>query len=820
MLSKDIRFAIRMLVKYPGHTLVSTIVLSLGIGLTATIFSVVHGTFLRELPFYNAHQLVRLGCSNISAGMTSLPVRPHDYFDWRAHQTSFEGVAAWAGASLIVSGPAGAAERKNGAYISANLFDLLGVNTAIGRTFEDHDTEVQAEPAVILSDKIWRQRFSGDSQILGSQIRINSEAMVVVGVMPPGFAFPLSQELWLPLRIDIDTIDRGRGMRLQVFGRLRDTTSLSRARAEMSGIAERLANEFPESNKGIGAVVDRYLDAYSDNEMRSYLYTILGAAFAILLVACANVANLLLARSTLRSHELAIRGSLGATRFRLVIQLLTESGILSILGGGLGLGIAAGGSHLTNNVISPMLRSFWIDIRLDPQVFLFVVVTTLLSGAISGVLPALNASGPRMIDILKNQSCRFASPRAGNFMRFLVVFEITLSCALLIVTGMMVLSIVNLASANYGFATADVLIGQLSLEGTKYESSHSLRGFYAEILRRLEVVSGVRAVALTSNVPGDRSAYRMPFTVEGRIHSTDTQHPTAQVISVTPDYFNTFSVSPTQGRTFTASDNEDGQQVAIVTESYADHYLGSPPYIGQRFRLGEGDPGQSWITVVGIVPDALLGAEIPRQASGSLAIVVAPLGKDREGIFLPIAQSTRRWFSVVVRSEGSPLSLTGAVRNQIDAIDSDLPIFWVRTMKADIADALWVNRFLSKTFISFGIIAFLLALIGLYAVMAESVSRRMQELGLRMALGAQARELFTLILKGGLIQLSVGVLLGLTLAASFSAILTNFLYRVTSWNYLICTLVCVSVILIGIIACIVPAFRAMRVDPLAAIRYE
>ncbi len=809
-----------MLVKYPGHTLVSTIVLSLGIGLPATIFSVVHGTFLRELPFHNAHQLVRLGCSNISTGMPNLPVRPHDYLDWRAQQTSFEGVAAWAGASLIVSGPSGAAERNNGAYVSAKFFDILGVHAALGRTFEDHDTEVQAEPVVILGDKIWRQRFSGDSQIVGSQIRINGVATVVVGVMPPGFAFPLSQELWLPLRIDISTIDRGRGMRLQVLGRLGDTTSLSRARAEMSVIAERLANEFPESNKNIGAVVDPYLDAYSDNEMRSYLYTILGAAFAILLVACANVANLLLARSTLRSQELAIRGFLGATRLRLVIQLLTESVILSTLGGGLGLGIAAAGSHLTNSVITPMLRSFWIDIRLDPQVLLFVAVATLLSGAISGVLPALHASGPGMIDILKNQSCRFTSPRTGNFMRFLVVFEITLSCALLIATGMMVLSIVNLGSANYGFATVDVLLGQLSLEGPKYESSQSLRGFYAEILRRVEGISGVRAVALASNVPGDRSAYRMPFTVEGEIYYTETQYPTAQIISVTSDYFKVFDVSPTQGRTFAASDDEDSQQVAVVTESYADRYLGRPPYLGQRFCLGKGAPGQTWITVVGIVPDILLGAEIPRQASGSPAIVVAPPGKDREGIFLPIAQSTRRWFSVAVRTEGSPLSLTGAIRNQIAAIDADLPVFWVRTMKADITNALWVNRFLSKTFISFGLIAFLLAMIGLYAVMAESVNQRMQELGLRMALGAQTREIFTLVLKSGLIQLIVGVLMGLTLAASFSVLLTNFLYRVSPWNHFIFTLVCVSVIVVGIIACVVPARRAMRVDPLVAIRCE
>jgi predicted permease len=708
---KDLRYSARMLLKTPGNTAVSVIALALGIGLTTTMFSITYGALHRGLPFEEPHRIMHLERNNLSEDIESMEVTMHDFQDWRAQQTSFEDIASFYTGTANLSGLDGRPERFSGAFMTAGGFEMLRVRPVIGRTFIDQDDEPGAQQTLILGYNLWQNRFDGDREVIGRTVRMNGEVTTVIGVMPEGFLFPMSHELWLPHRQDLSEIERGDGITLEVFGRLKDGVSKDQAAAELATIARRLEMEYPETNEGVGTVIKPYTEEYIGEEPARMLYTMLAAVFLVLIIACVNVANLLLARVSVRSKEMAIRSALGASRFRIVLQFLSETFTLAAVGAAVGLSIAWAGVRLFNNAIAPTDPPFWIDIRIDTVALLFAIGLALVAAVAAGILPALKASGAKVNEILKDESRGTSSLRMGKLSKGLVVAEIAMSCGLLVGAGLMVKSIVQLRNVDFGFATEDVLTARVGLFEGDYPDTTSRLQFFDELVMRLDAQPAVAKASLSSGLPALGSG-RWRFAVEGETYEADRDYPLTRRMMVTPGHFETYGVSVLQGRDFGTQDSRDNLPVAIVNEPFAERYFPGEGPIGRRIRLGDSESEEPWVTIVGVVQDMYLGG---------------PDNNDPEGVYVPLAQNDARFLSISMRAAGgAAMSLAPMVRDEVIGIDSDLPLYWVRTLDTAIAENTWFYRVFGVLFMVFGGVALFLGAVGLYGVMAFSVSRRTQ----------------------------------------------------------------------------------------------
>jgi predicted permease len=804
-LLKEIRYAARTLRKSPGLSGIAVLALALGIGLTTIMFSIVHGAILKGLPFDDAHRLMHLERNNLAEDIESMEVTIHDYMDWREQQQSFESLAAFYDGTINLSGTE-RAERYEGAFMTANAFGSLGVQPILGRGFREDEDEPGAPPVIMLGYHVWQDRFSGAEDVIGSTVQVNGEQTTIIGVMPEGFRFPFLQDVWVPLRMDPLELKRGTGTTLEVYGRLRDGVSLDQATAEMQAIAQRLGTAYPETNEGVGVVMKPYAEEYVGEEPRGLLFTMLAAVFLVLLIACANVANLLLARASTRSRELAIRSAIGASRLRVVLQLLGDGLVLSTVGAALGIGIAWFGVRAFNDAIASADPPFWIDIGLHPTVLLFVLGITVLAGVLSGIIPALQASGTRVNEVLKDESWGSSGFRVGKLSRGLVVAEIALSVGLLVGAGLMIKSVANLNSIEYGFTTEEVFTARMGLFESEYPDRESRQIFFDEAVRRLDGLPGVEAATLATSLPGVWSGGTW-FAVEGESYDRDQDYPGANWVAVTPDYFETFDVEISGGRGFTTADGADGMQVAIVNESFADRYFAGEDALGRRIRQGRSESVQPWLTIVGIVPDMYLeGVEDQED--------------DPEGMYVPLAQADVSFIYMALRAGGNPMTLANPARDAVAAVDRDVPLYWVQSLQSAIDETTWYFRVFGTLFVIFGIVALFLASVGLYGVMSASVSNRTTEMGIRMALGAKAGDVRRLVLRQGMIQMAIGVALGLALASLLARGLEILLYRVEAWDPL--TFISISLVLtaVGLLASYVPALRATRVEPMAALRYE
>ncbi len=806
LLLKDIRFGIRMLVKQPAVTLIAVTALTLGIGLTTTMFSIVYGALIRGLPFEDSQRLVHVERTRLSENIQSMEVTIHDYLDYRAQQRSFEDLAAFYTGTVNVSGTEGRPDRYNGAFITAGAFPLIRTQPLMGRTFREGEDTPSAEPVILLGYGAWQSRFGGDPNVVGRTVRVNGETMTVIGVMPEGFAFPIQQEVWVPLRLDPLRLKRGEPqLTLEVFGRLKDGVTLDQASAEMAGIAKRLELEHKESNQGIGTILKPYTEEFIGREPTALLYTMLGGVFGVLLIACANVANLLLARAAVRSKEVAVRTALGASRLRVITQLLAEAFVLAAVGGILGLGVAAVGVRMFNRAIAGADPPFWIDIKVDPTVMLFVLGLTLVATLLAGLVPALRASGGNVSEVLKDEARGSSSFRLGRLSRALVIGEVALSCGLLVPAGLMIKSVTKLKTTDYGFATTDVFTARVGLFEATYPDTLSRLRLWEDLVRRLDGKPGVQSVALTTSLPTSGSGGG-PLAVEGVAYSTDRDQPNTRMNIITPAYFRTFGVDLRQGRDFTWGDDANNLQVAIVNQSFArTHFPGQDP-VGKRVRMGRVERNEgTWRTIVGVVPDMWLEALDD---------------DDPAGMYVPLAQTDARFMSVAVRAQGDAMALTSLVRDQVAAAEPDLPIYFVRRMDEVIRLNGWFYGVFGTLFMIFGFAALFLASVGLYGVMAFAVRRRTQEVGVRMALGAQSGDILRMILWQGLVQLVVGVTIGLGLAFWLSRALRIILFRVESTDPTIFVAIVLTLGITGLIATLVPARRATQVDPVWALRYE
>lgn len=802
-LLRDFRYGARALRKSPGLVVVAVLALTIGIGFTTAMFSIVYGALMKGLPFPGGKAVMEIQRDNPERHIQRAGVPISDFMDLREQTHSFTGLAGYYTGTVNVSGTQGA-ERFDGAFVTANTFRVLRMHPVLGRDFRDGEDQPGAPRVVVIGYAMWQNRYGGDPGIVGKVIRANGQPFTVIGVMPQGFRFPQIEQIWLPLGMNALATKRGEGNWLTVIGRLAPDVSLARANLELRAFSRRLAGEYTETNAGFTAAALPFVDAEIGPQPHQLLYTMLGAVFFVLLIACTNVANLLIDRAAHRTREVGVRTALGASRWAVVRQFLAESLLLALMGTALGIVLAYGGIVIFNRAIADTQPPFFIDIRLHPPVLVFAAALALLATLLSGAIPAFQSSRTDVSEVLKDESRGASSLRIGKFSRALVIFEVALSCGLLVSAGLMVKSLTKLRHVDYGFAAQHLFTARIGFPAT-YTDTAMQRRFFATLDERLGELPGVRAATLVSSLPGTGLG-GANFALEGRSYASDRDYPNARQMDVTPGFFQTFDVVVQQGRAFGAQDRLDAAPVVVVNDAFVREFLKNENPLGRRVRFGGAKSTDPWRTIVGVIPDFFSGdADQPRPP-----IMLAPL-----------AQHHSNFVSIAVRSAGgSALGLTSAVRQTVASLDPDIPLYRVYSMEEALARPLWFYRVFGTMFVIFGAVALFLASIGLYAVMAFSVSRRARELGIRMALGAQARDVLGLVMRQGVWQLGIGMLVGLALAIGVSRLLVMLLFDVQPRDPGIFAGTVVVLAAAGLLACLIPARRATRVDPIVALRSE
>lgn len=801
-ITRDIRFGSRSLRKHLGLSVVAILALTLGIGLTTTMFSIVYGALMRGLPYRDADRIVLVFEQNLARNFRRMDASIHDFVDVRAQQRSFSEIGAYYSGTVNVSGTE-KAERYTGTWTTASVFDLPGVEPFLGRTIRPGEDTPGGERVAVLSYAMWKNRFGGNPAVLGQTLRANGIIYTIVGVMPEHYAFPDDGALWLPLQLDPGALKRGEGQHVQIIGKLRPGVSIDAANADINAIMRRIASEYKEQSDGVSATVLGFIDGQMGPQPRQLLYTMLGAVFFVLLIACANVANLLLDRAAHRTKEVGIRTALGASRAAVVRQFLVEAMVLASCGTILGVGAAYFGIRAFNRAIVDTQPPFWLDIRLHPPVLLFAIGTALLATLASGLLPALQASRSDIGEILKDESRGASGLRVGRLSRTLVMFEIALSCGLLVAAGLMIKSVVKLRTIDTGFATRNIFTARVGFPAP-YTDTAQQRRFYDDLQLRLRGIPGVLDASLSSQLPGV-GMNETSFGIEGKSYAKDSDYPRSPNLTVSPGYFSTFNVQVLQGRGFTTADREGTLPTAVINQAFAAKYFANTDPIGRRIRIGASRSTAPWLTIVGVVPNTY---------SGDPERMRPPF------VYLPLAQNHTNFVSLAVRTAGPPMAITPQVREIVSALDRDIPIYWVYSMTEALARPLWFIRVFGSMFMLFGVVALFLAGVGLYAVMAFSVSRRTREVGIRMALGAEAGHVLGMVLRQGLVQLGIGMAAGLALAFGVSQLMKIVLFDVQPRDPQIFAVVVSVLSIAGIVACLVPAHRATRVDPLTALRSE
>jgi len=802
---QDLRFALRLMRKNPGFTVVAVATLALGIGANNTVFTLVNTILLKSLPFRDGHEIVSLGCNDLARGRENMPVSYPDFTDWRARSQSFQGMAAFSIGTMNLSNEGGVPERLSGAWLTADAFRVLGLRPVIGRDFLPAEDRPGASPVAILGYGIWQDRFGGDPAILGRTIRVNAVPAAVIGIMPRGMKFPFDAELWMPL---LQTQGReARDFRdLQGFARLGKGASVDRARSELNGIALQLAREYPKTNAGVGAQVMSFNERYNGGRMTMVLWLMLGAVGFVLLIACVNVANLLLSRAACRSREIAIRAAVGAGRLRIIRQLLMESVLLAVLGAAGGLLISIAGVRwfrLSLSLASIEDMPYWLDFSMDWKVFGYLLAVCVATGVIFGLVPALRASRSDLVDALKESGQSTGEGvRPRRLTSALVVAQLTLTMVLLSGAGMMIQDFLRSQRVHVGHDPKNLLTMRMGLPEQKYPTPEDRVAFHERLAQSLLAVPGVQSIALTSNLPVDGSLTGV-LQLDGQAVDDREKLPQIPAIAVSPAYFETLGAPLLKGRAFRGRDGTPGAEVVIVNERFvAQHWPGADP-LGRRIRIGS-EPSAPWLTVVGVV----------RQINRDIEI-----GANTEGIvYVPYRQMPVRFVSVAARTLVPPTSLAQAVRREVQALDPDLPVYRVRTMEEHLSQQLWPYRVFGALFGAFAVISLLLSVTGIYGVSAYAVSQRTREIGLRMALGADKGNVLCLVLKLGLQQLALGMILGLLGVWTVGRLLEKLLVETSAADPTVNGTTSFMLCSIALAACVIPAWKAARLDPMSALR--
>ena len=799
---QDLKFAARMLVKSPGFTLVAMLTLALGIGANTAIFSVVNAVLLRPLPFKNASELVLLRETYKNVGNVS--VSYPDFLDWREQVHCFSALAAIQNRGFNLSGVA-QPENIGGYAVSPNLLALLGVHPVLGRDFLPSEENQGTAPVILLSYQLWQTHLGGDPAVLSRSISLDGRSFSIVGVLPPTFRFLDRSDVLVPIGVFASELT-GRGDRgdMDVVGRLSPGMALSQAAVEMKTITARLAEQYPQSDYGFGAHLASFREEFS-GDTRLAALVLFGAVVFVLLIACVNVANLFLVRGAARARELALRLAFGASRGRVIRQLLTESLLLAFCGGVLGVTLGAWGISALGYLL-PAESLRMMGIRMDLSVFVFAGSIVVLVAFAFGLIPALWASRPDLHETLKEGGRSATSTRDQHRLRgVLAIAETALALVLLVGAGLMLKSLYHLIQINPGFQPARVLYMELDLRSDQYSKDPAILSFWQQVLDRVRLIPGVEAAALGTVVPLTGNHSRADVTIEGQPLPGPGEFPHPDYHVISSAYTSTMGIPVVRGRTFTDSDNENAPSVALVNATMARRFWTNGDPIGKRILRGHPGDNEKWVTIVGVVADTkLYGLDNPARLE----------------VYYPYRQQSNSDMSLVVRSAVEPSSLTSSIRAAVAAIDKDQPIFDIHTMQQLVDDSISTRRLTLVLLGIFSALALILAAIGIYGVMAYSVALRTQEIGIRMALGAQPKDVLRLVLGQGARIAFFGVGIGLAAAAALSRALSSLLFSVSASDPITFAAVAVLLMAVALLACYIPARRALRVDPIIALRYE
>lgn len=811
-LLKDLRSAARSLAKQPGSAVISVLILAFGIGLSTSMFSLVYGVLYRGLDVPEPERIGVVSRVDTRQGEVDHdPMSSHDFLDFRERTRSFEGWLGYYGGTVNLADAEGP-ERYQGAWVTATAFDVLGVQPVVGRTFVEGEDRPGSPPTVLLGHHVWRDRYGADPSVVGRSVRVNGRQGTVVGIMPEGFRWPSNHDLWVTMDDDPLAEARGEGRSYWAMARLADGVTWEQADLELARVAEQLTAEWPEENEGLSAQLITVSQQQNGDEIAVVFLAMMVAVLCVLLVACANVANLLLARAASRMREAGVRVAMGAGRLRVMAPFLAEALLLASVGALAGTALAFGAVDLFDRATDPALtgRPFFVTFQVDLPVLLFAVAITALTALVAGAAPAFQVSRADVNEILKDEGRGSSGLRVGRLGKVLVMVEVAFSVALLVGAGLMTRSMIELRRFELPFDPEAYATGRIGLFEADYPTPEDRQRFWGDLVDRAQRVPGVTGVALAGGVPGAGSGGTR-VRIEGQSYPEPTDRPVAHVDQVSPGYFALLDAEVLEGRTFGEEHDDGVDPVAVVNRSFAERHWSGSTAVGRQFRTGTADT-IPWMTVIGVVEDLQMQGFSPPGSPSSIP----------DGYYVPLAQSDPS-FATVVAAGGSGVGPTGLIpglRDAVRAVDPDVPLYDVATVAEAVNRSSWFYRVFGTVFVIFGAVALFMASVGLYGVLSFSVSRRTHEMGIRMALGAGRRQVVRLVLGQGLKQIGVGLVIGLGLAAALSNVIGFLMFGVNPRDPIVFGAVLLMTLGVGLAASLVPARRATGVDPNVALRAE
>lgn len=813
---QDVRFGVRMLMKNRLVSLVCIVALALGIGANAAIFSMAEAFLLHPVPFENADRYVALLDRHIQtegsgfAAVDFVPIAPATYFDWKKQAKSFDRITAYSWDEVNLTGN-NEPQKVQAFHVAANFFETIGVQLAMGRAFLPDEEEAGKEQEIILGHTLWEQRFASDPNILGKNIKVDGKAFTVVGVAKKGFDYPMPAEAWLPL--SFNTKERGRRDNRWLFtiGRLAPGVSFEQATAEMQGISQQQSDAYPDTNRGFKLAPTLLRNYLTSDLTKQYMILLLGAVGFVLMIACANVANVQFARVTGRVGEFAIRSAMGGSRWQIVRQLLVESVLLSLGGAVLGLFFAQWNIDMILAHMPADVAKFiagWKTIRLDANAFLFAIGISVASGILSGIAPSLISSQTNVAGTLKEGGRGTSIGRGRHRMRAaLVIGEVTLALVLLIGSGLLVRSFQSLLNVNESYSPSTLLTMNMTLPETQYASEAQRLSFHEQVRERVSEIPGIQETALVSHVPYSEGGFigTDGFSIEGRPLTQRNETRDAIIETASPSYFHLLNTGLRDGRYLTESDGATSPKVAVVSASLVRRYFDGENPIGRKIKAGKEDSENPWMTIVGVVGD-LHYSWISRE--------------DVPTLYRPVQQHPPVFTTMVLRTNGDPLKFVSTVREKIAAIDPNLPMYNIKSMDKVITEGIVGIAYIAVMMTVLGVIALALACVGIFGVMSYSVSERTHEIGIRMSQGAQTKDILALVLNGGMRMTLIGLAIGLPISYGLAKTMAGLLFNVKASDpvaFLVLPLILAAV---AALACYLPARRAASLDPLRALRHD
>ncbi len=813
---QDVRFGFRMLMKHRLVSLVCVVALALGIGANAAIFSMAEAFLLHPVPFENGNRMVALidgHSASSGAGFGPqdfVPIAPATYFDWKKEARSFDQITAYAWDEVNLTGDR-EPQKLQAFHVPANFFETIGVQPLMGRAFLPEEEETGKEQEIILGHALWEQRYASDSNILGKNVKVDGKSFTVVGVMAKGFDYPMPAEAWIPLSFDVKERARRDNRWLWVLGRLAPGVSFAEGKAEMEAIAQRQTEAYPDTNRAFVLRPMELRQFVTGDLTRQYTLLLMGAVAFVLLIACANVANVQFARVTGRVGEFAIRTALGGSRWRVVRQLLVESILLSVAGAALGLLLAQWDIDMILSHMPPDVAKFvagWKTIRLDSGAFLFALLVSIVSGVLSGIAPSLLSSRTNVTDTLKEGGRGSTLGRGRHRLRAaLVIGEVSLALVLLVGAGLLVRSFQGLLSVNESYTPETLLIMNMTLPETQYGKAPERLTFHEQVQQRLATIPGVQMVGLATYVPyADGGGISTEgFSIEGRPATRRDESRDSIVETTSPSYFREMNIGLRDGRFLTDADGAESPRVAVVSASLVRRYFDGENPLGKHIKVGKEDSDNPWMTVVGVVSD-LHYSWIVKE--------------DVATIYRSYRQTPPAYTTLVLRTSSDPMKFVSAARAQIAAIDPNLPMYNIKSMDKAITESIVGIAYVATMMAVLGVIALLLASVGVFGVMSYSVSERTHEIGIRMSQGAQTRDILSLVLRGGMFMTLLGLAIGLPVAFLLARTMSALLFNVRAADPI--AFIVLPLLLAGVsaVACYLPARRAAQLDPLRALRHD